>query len=56
MAAANSRLNRTEQVKRYTLLAEEWGPATGELTPSLKMRRQVIREKYGAALTELYEG
>ncbi|WP_405918153.1 AMP-dependent synthetase/ligase [Streptomyces sp. NBC_00728] len=56
VAAANSRLNRTEQVKRYTLLAEEWSPATGELTPSLKMRRRVIREKYGAALTELYEG
>ncbi|MFF3504665.1 AMP-dependent synthetase/ligase [Streptomyces sp. NPDC003247] len=56
VAAANSRLNRTEQVKRYTLLAEEWGPATGELTPSLKMRRRVIREKYGAALDGLYEG
>ena len=35
VAAANSLLNRTEQVKRYELLAEEWGPATGELTPSL---------------------
>ncbi|MFD7137667.1 AMP-dependent synthetase/ligase [Streptomyces sp. NPDC059894] len=56
VAAANSRLNGTEQVKRYTLLAEEWGPATGELTPSLKMRRRVIREKYGAALDGLYEG
>ncbi|MGW3820007.1 AMP-dependent synthetase/ligase [Streptomyces sp. NPDC005046] len=56
VAVANSRLNRTEQVKRHTLLAEEWGPATGELTPSLKMRRRVIREKYDAALTQLYEG
>ncbi|MGW5175977.1 AMP-dependent synthetase/ligase [Streptomyces sp. NPDC004082] len=55
VAAANSRLNRTEQVKRYELLAEEWGPATGELTPSLKMRRRVIREKYAAALAGLYE-
>ncbi|MER6347385.1 AMP-dependent synthetase/ligase [Streptomyces sp. NPDC001595] len=55
VAAANSRLNRTEQVKRYTLLAEEWGPGTGELTPSLKMKRRVIRDKYAAALAELYE-
>ncbi|MGW7298405.1 AMP-dependent synthetase/ligase [Streptomyces sp. NPDC054829] len=55
VAAANSRLNRTEQVKRYELLAEEWGPATGELTPSLKMRRRVIRDKYAAELTRLYE-
>ncbi|MCC9689545.1 MULTISPECIES: AMP-dependent synthetase/ligase [Streptomyces] len=55
VAAANTRLNRTEQVKRYELLAEEWGPATGELTPSLKMRRRVIRDKYADALTALYD-
>ncbi|MEU8734311.1 AMP-binding protein [Streptomyces tendae] len=56
VAAANSRLSRTEQVKRYALLAEEWGPATGELTPSLKMRRRVIRDKYAEALAGLYGG
>ncbi|MGW4232250.1 AMP-dependent synthetase/ligase [Streptomyces sp. NPDC004980] len=55
VAAANSRLNRSEQVKRYELLAEEWGPATGELTPSLKMRRRVIRDKYADSLSALYE-
>lgn len=54
VAAANSRLNRTEQVKRYELLAREWGPATGELTPSLKMRRRVIRDKYAEVLSGLY--
>ncbi|WP_055695666.1 AMP-dependent synthetase/ligase [Streptomyces prasinopilosus] len=54
VAAANTRLNRTEQVKRYRLLAREWGPATGELTPSLKMRRRVIRDRHAAELTELY--
>ncbi|MFI1166909.1 AMP-dependent synthetase/ligase [Streptomyces sp. NPDC020801] len=56
VAAANSRLNRTEQVKRYRLLAQEWGPATGELTPSLKMRRRVIRDKYADELADLYAG
>ncbi|MFE7074126.1 AMP-dependent synthetase/ligase [Streptomyces sp. NPDC057620] len=55
VTAANARLNRTEQVKRYRLLAQEWGPATGELTPSLKMKRRVIRDKYAVALGELYE-
>ncbi|AZM92097.1 MULTISPECIES: AMP-dependent synthetase/ligase [Streptomyces] len=54
VAAANARLNRTEQIKRYRLLAEEWGPATGELTPSLKLRRRVVREKYGALIEGLY--
>lgn len=56
VAAANARLNRTEQVKRYRLLAEEWGPEGGELTPSLKLRRRVIRDKYAAEIAELYEG
>ncbi|MEU6763078.1 AMP-dependent synthetase/ligase [Streptomyces sp. NPDC046853] len=52
--AANARLNRTEQIKRYRLLGEEWSPETGELTPSLKLRRRVIREKYGDAIDGLY--
>ncbi|GAA4788814.1 AMP-dependent synthetase/ligase [Streptomyces ziwulingensis] len=56
VAAANTRLNRTEQVKRHRLLAREWGPATGELTPSLKMRRRVIRDRYAGDLADLYEG
>ncbi|MFD8146670.1 AMP-dependent synthetase/ligase [Streptomyces sp. NPDC059708] len=54
--AANARLNRTEQIKRYRLLAEEWGPETGELTPTLKLRRRVVREKYGELIEGLYEG
>ncbi|MFF2196619.1 AMP-dependent synthetase/ligase [Streptomyces sp. NPDC058157] len=54
--AANARLNRTEQIKRYRLLAEEWGPETGELTPTLKLRRRVVRERYGALIEGLYEG
>lgn len=53
--AANARLNRTEQIKRYRLLTQEWGPETGELTPSLKLRRRVVREKYGALIDGLYE-
>ncbi|MEW2413223.1 AMP-dependent synthetase/ligase [Streptomyces sp. NPDC046866] len=52
--AANTRLNRTEQIKRYRLLTEEWGPESGELTPSLKLRRRVVREKYGALIDGLY--
>ncbi|WP_447041601.1 AMP-dependent synthetase/ligase [Streptomyces sp. DSM 118878] len=52
--AANARLNRTEQVKRHRLLAEEWSPATGELTPSLKLRRRVIHTKYEQVIEGLY--
>lgn len=52
--AANARLNRTEQIKRYRLLTGEWGPESGELTPSLKLRRRVIREKYAELIEGLY--
>lgn len=52
--AANARLNRTEQVKRYRLLAEEWSAESGELTPSLKLRRRVIRDRYKDAIEGLY--
>ncbi|OEV29341.1 AMP-dependent synthetase [Streptomyces nanshensis] len=52
--AANARLNRTEQVRRHQLLGEEWGPQTGELTPSLKLRRRAVREKYGHLIEEMY--
>ncbi|MEF2524947.1 MULTISPECIES: AMP-dependent synthetase/ligase [Streptomyces] len=51
---ANARLNRTEQIKRHHLLTTEWGPETGELTPSLKLRRRVVREKYASAIDSLY--
>ncbi|WP_181766241.1 AMP-dependent synthetase/ligase [Streptomyces albidus (ex Kaewkla and Franco 2022)] len=53
--AANERLSRAEQVRRHCLLSEEWGPESGELTPSLKLRRRVVQEKYGHLIDELYE-
>jgi long-chain acyl-CoA synthetase len=43
-----------QQVKRYRLLSAEWGPETGELTPSLKLRWRVIRDKYGVFIEALY--
>ncbi|MFE9330230.1 AMP-dependent synthetase/ligase [Streptomyces sp. NPDC006925] len=55
VAAANARLNRTEQVKRHHLLEREWTPQTGELTPSLKLRRQVVRDRFRQVIDGLYE-
>ncbi|KOX23843.1 long-chain fatty acid--CoA ligase [Nocardiopsis sp. NRRL B-16309] len=55
VAAANARLSRPEQVKRHRLLDREWGPGTGELTPSLKLRRRVVRDLYRDELAALYE-
>ncbi|MFE3269090.1 AMP-dependent synthetase/ligase [Streptomyces sp. NPDC059215] len=54
VARANARLSRTEQIRHYRVLDREWGPATGELTPSLKLRREVVRERYGDLIEQLY--
>ncbi|RKS04711.1 long-chain acyl-CoA synthetase [Nocardiopsis sp. Huas11] len=54
VGAANARLSRPEQVKRHRLLDREWGPATGELTPSLKLRRRVVQDLYREELAALY--
>jgi long-chain acyl-CoA synthetase len=51
---ANQRLSRVEQIKRFTLLSEEWAPSGDELTPTMKLKRKAIAEKYVAAIDELY--
>ena len=52
--AANEHLARVEQVKRFTVLPVEWTPLSGELTPTLKMRRRVIVDRYGAEIEAMY--
>ena len=51
---ANAGLSRVEQVKRHALLAEEWQPGGDELTPTMKLRRKPIAEKYAAEIDALY--
>ncbi|MBJ7330374.1 MAG: long-chain fatty acid--CoA ligase [Solirubrobacteraceae bacterium] len=52
--AANAKLSRVEQVKRYTLLAEEWMPGGVELTPTMKLKRKPIAAKYADTIEALY--
>ena len=52
--AANDRLARVEQVKRFRVLETPWTPESGELTPTLKLRRRVITERYATVIDELY--
>ena len=50
----NAGLANFETIKRFRLVAEEWSQDTGELTPSMKLKRRVITERYSAVVAELY--
>ena len=52
--AANARLSRVEQIKRYEILAGEWSPGGEELTPTMKLKRRPIERKYEAEIEKLY--
>jgi long-subunit acyl-CoA synthetase (AMP-forming) len=52
--SANSRLSRVEQVKKYRILENDWLPGGDELTPTMKLKRRPIGEKYAAEIEELY--
>ena len=51
----NNFFNHVEQVKKFELMPQEWTIETGELTPTLKLKRKVIMEKYKPVLERLYQ-
>jgi len=52
--AGNQKLSRVEQIKRFRILPAVWEPGGDELTPTLKLRRKPIAEKYRHEIDELY--
>lgn len=50
----NEHFNHVEQVKKIKLLAHEWTIEGGELTPTLKLKRKVILDKYATAIDAIY--
>ena len=50
----NKRLSPSERIKRFKLVPDEWSPATGELSPTLKLKRRFISEKYQKLLDQVY--
>jgi long-chain acyl-CoA synthetase len=50
----NQQFNHVEQVKKFELLDSEWTIDGGELTPTLKLKRKVIMEKYKQAVERIY--
>jgi long-subunit acyl-CoA synthetase (AMP-forming) len=51
---ANTHLARVEQIKKFKLLGEEWLPGGSELTPTMKLKRKPIGEKYADEIEALY--
>jgi long-chain acyl-CoA synthetase len=56
VAALTASLHDYERVRRVLLLPEEFSIDGGEMTPTLKVKRRVVDEKFGALIEELYEG
>jgi long-subunit acyl-CoA synthetase (AMP-forming) len=54
VARANERLARVEQIKRFRILDGEWEPGGDELTPTMKLKRRPIAEKYAEEIEALY--
>jgi long-subunit acyl-CoA synthetase (AMP-forming) len=52
--AANEQLARVEQIKKFKVLPHDWQPGGDELTPTMKLKRTPIDEKYAEEIEALY--
>jgi long-chain acyl-CoA synthetase len=50
----NKKLSPPERINRFRLVEDEWSPASGELSPTLKLRRRFIQEKYQSIIAQVY--
>jgi len=51
----NKLLGKTDEIKTFRLVGEQWTSATGELSPTLKLKRRQIYEKYNNLIAEMYK-
>ncbi|MEH1168391.1 AMP-binding protein [Micromonospora sp. CPCC 205539] len=54
--AANQAVSKAEAIKVFRILPHDFTEATGELTPSLKVKRQVVHKTYAAEIADIYRG
>jgi long-chain acyl-CoA synthetase len=55
VAESNKDLAQFERLKRVVLVPDEFSIASGEITPSLKLKRRVVEKKYAALIDQMYE-
>ncbi len=53
---ANEKLAKVEQIKKFTIVRGDWLPGGDELTPTMKLKRKPIAEKYAAEIDGMYGG
>jgi long-chain acyl-CoA synthetase len=54
VTAINKTLGEHEEIKRFRLVSDEWTPQTGELSPTLKLRRNYVADQYKTIIEEIY--
>jgi long-chain acyl-CoA synthetase len=52
--ALNKTLGEHEEIKRFRLVGDEWTPQSGELSPTLKLKRNFVADKYNLIINEIY--
>ena len=56
IAKANAGVSRAESIREFRILPFDFTEANGMLTPSMKVRRQVVMEKCADAIADIYAG
>ena len=54
MDAANEKLARVEQIKKFHLVEGDWLPGGDEITPTMKLKRKPIAAKYDSQIDAMY--
>ena len=53
---ANKHLARAEQIKKFAIVQGDWLPGGDELTPTMKLKRKPIAQKYAEQIKAMYSG
>ena len=53
---ANKAVSKAEAIRKFTILPIDWTEEGGQLTPSLKLKRAVVMQEFGAEVAGLYSG
>jgi long-chain acyl-CoA synthetase len=53
---ANKAVSKAESIRKFTILPVDWTEEGGQLTPSMKLKRNVVMKEYAAEVDALYNG